>query len=58
MLERRMHMLTEARDLGIGAAPQVAEQLGEFLDLGKAQMDENLRVFQDKVDQTGAFKKS
>jgi glycerol-3-phosphate dehydrogenase len=58
VLERRMHMLTEARDLGIGAAPQVAQRLGAFLDLGKAQEDENLRVFQDKVDQTSAFKKS
>ena len=58
VLERRMHLLTEARDLGIGAAPQVAQRLGEFLDWGKTQVDQNLGAFQDKVDLTSAFKKA
>ena len=58
VLERRLHLLTEARDLGLGAAPQVAKYLGAYLDWSTTQVDENLRMFQDKVDLTSAFKKT
>jgi len=57
VLERRMHLLTEARDLGLGVAPQVAARLGEFLDWNKARVDQELRAYQEKIDQTSAFKK-
>jgi glycerol-3-phosphate dehydrogenase len=56
VLERRLHLLTEARDNGIAAAPQVAEHLADFLDWDKARIEKELCEYQDDVDATNAFR--
>lgn len=57
VLERRLHLLTEARDNGIAAAPRVAQYLAEFLEWDKARLEKELRAYQDHVDAMNAFKK-
>ncbi len=57
ILERRMHILNESRDMGIGIAPEVAARLGDFLDWDKTEIERELREYQGQVDLASAFKK-
>jgi glycerol-3-phosphate dehydrogenase len=57
VLERRLHLLTEARDNGVAAAPQVAARLGAFMGWDKARIEKELRAFQEQVDWVNAFRK-
>ncbi|MBI5035102.1 MAG: glycerol-3-phosphate dehydrogenase/oxidase [Chloroflexi bacterium] len=57
VLERRLHLLTESRDNGLAAAPQVARMLSEHYDWDKTRIDQELRIYQDHVDLTMAFRK-
>ena len=57
VLERRLHLLTESRDNGLAAAPEVAKMLGDYFDWDKARVDKELHVYQDQVDLTMAFRK-
>ncbi len=56
VLERRLHLFTEARDNGVAAAPRVAQYLAEFLEWDKARVENELRAYQDNVDAMNAFK--
>jgi glycerol-3-phosphate dehydrogenase len=57
ILERRLHLLTESRDKGLAAAPEVARMLGDYFDWDKARVEKDLRAYQAQVDLTNAFKK-
>jgi len=57
ILERRLHLLTEAGDNGLAAAPRVAKLLGDYFDWDKARVEKDLRAYQQNVDLTNAFKK-
>jgi glycerol-3-phosphate dehydrogenase len=55
ILARRMHVLNESRDLGMSAAPLVAKQLGDFLDWNQAEIERELRRYQEQVELSSAF---
>ena len=57
ILERRMHILNESRDMGMSIAPQVTARLGDFLDWDKTEIERELRAYQDRVAQASAFGK-
>lgn len=57
VLERRLHLLTEARDNGMAAAPAVAKMLGDAFDWDKPRVEQELRAYQTQVDLTMAFRK-
>lgn len=57
VLERRLHLLTESHDNGLGAAPDVAKKLGDHFDWDKTRIDKELKLYQDRVDLTMAFRK-
>ncbi len=57
ILERRMHILNETRDMGVSVAPKVAARLGDFLDWDKAEIDRALRGYQEQVELASAFRK-
>jgi glycerol-3-phosphate dehydrogenase len=57
VLERRLHLLTESRENGVAAAPQVAKCLGEFQGWNRARVEKELRAYQAQVDLTNAFKR-
>ena len=56
ILSRRTHILNEAIDNGLGAAPEVAARLGEFLDWDKTKIEKELRAFQDEVARARAYR--
>jgi glycerol-3-phosphate dehydrogenase len=56
ILGRRTHILNEAWDNGLAAAPQVAAYIGEFLDWDKSRIDRELRAYQEQVDLASKFK--
>jgi glycerol-3-phosphate dehydrogenase len=56
ILERRLHILNEARDMGSSVAPEVAARLGDFLDWDKGEVDRELREYQERVALAGTFK--
>ncbi|MBI4787500.1 MAG: glycerol-3-phosphate dehydrogenase/oxidase [Chloroflexi bacterium] len=56
VLSRRTHILTEATDNGLGAAPEVAARLGESLDWDKSKIEQELRAYQDEVARARAFR--
>lgn len=49
ILSRRMHILNEARDHGIAAAPQVAMRLGKFLGWDGGERDRALAAFEEQA---------
>ncbi len=55
ILERRMHILNESRDMGMRVAPQVVARLGDFLDWDKTEIERELRAYQERVAQASAF---
>ncbi len=57
ILERRLHILNEARDMGLSIAPEVAARLGDFLDWDKGEVDRELREYQEQVALASAFRK-
>ncbi len=56
ILERRMHILNESRDMGISIAPEVAARLGDLMDWDKTEIERELRGYQEQVDSANAFK--
>ncbi len=56
VLERRLHVLTEARDHGLAVAPRVGQMLGEFLGWDAGRLDQDLNDYQDRVRLTNAFR--
>lgn len=56
VLERRTHILWEARDNGMGVAPQVAKMLADCLDWDKTQREKELRVFEENVKLANMFR--
>ncbi len=56
VVERRLHLLNEARDNGVAAAPQVAKYLAEFLDWDKTRIEKELREYQARVGLTNKFR--
>jgi len=56
ILERRLHILNEARDMGLSVAPQVVARLGDFLDWDKGEVERELRVYQEQVELASKFK--
>jgi hypothetical protein len=52
-----MHILNESRDMGIQIAPEVAARLGDFLDWDKAEVERELREYQEQVALASAFRK-
>jgi glycerol-3-phosphate dehydrogenase len=57
ILERRLHILNESRDMGMGIAPEVAARLGNFLDWDKTEIERELREYQERVALASAFRK-
>ncbi|HEX7589048.1 MAG TPA: glycerol-3-phosphate dehydrogenase C-terminal domain-containing protein, partial [Anaerolineae bacterium] len=57
ILERRMHILNESRDMGVQVAPEVAARLGDFLDWDKTEVDRELGEYQEQVALASAFRK-
>ena len=57
ILERRMHILNESRDMGVGVASEVAMRLGDFLDWDKVEIERALRGYQEQVELASAFRK-
>lgn len=57
ILERRMHILNESRDMGVGFASEVAMRLGDFLDWDKVEIERALRGYQEQVELASAFRK-
>ncbi len=57
VLERRLHILNEARDMGLSVAPRVSELLGDYLDWDKGEADRELRDYQEQVALASAFRK-
>ncbi len=57
ILERRMHILNESRDMGMSVAPEVAARLGDFLDWDKAKIERALRGYQEQVELASAFRR-
>jgi glycerol-3-phosphate dehydrogenase len=58
VLERRTHILWEARDNGVSIAPQVAEIMAEFLDWNKTERDKQLRAYEENVRLASKFRSS
>jgi glycerol-3-phosphate dehydrogenase len=58
VLERRLHLLTEARDNGIAVAPCVAKMLGDYFGWSAQRIDQELSAYQTQVDLTNAFRKN
>lgn len=56
VLERRTHILWEARDNGIGIAPQVAEMMAAFLGWDNAERDKQLRAYENNVRLANKFR--
>ncbi len=57
ILERRMHILNETRDMGMKVASEVAVRLGDFLDWDKVEIDRALQGYQEQVELASAFRK-
>lgn len=57
VLERRTHILNEARDNGIRIAPEVAACLGKSLGWDKARIEQEVCAYQEYVDLANAYKK-
>jgi glycerol-3-phosphate dehydrogenase len=57
ILERRLHILNESRDMGMGIASEVAARLGDFLDWDKTEIERELREYQERVALASAFRK-
>ncbi len=56
ILERRLHILNEARDMGSSIAPAVAARRGDFLDWDKGKVDHELREYQERIALASKFK--
>lgn len=56
VLERRLHLLTEARGNGLTVAPLVGQMLSEFLGWRTTELEQNLRDYQERVRLTNAFR--
>lgn len=56
VLARRTHILNEARDLGIAAAPRVAACLAEYLDWDKSRVEIELRAYEEQARLACDFK--
>ena len=56
ILERRMHILNESREMGMSIAPNVAARLGDFLDWGKTEIERELREYQEQVELASKFR--
>jgi len=57
ILGRRMHILNESRDMGVSVAPQVAAELGDFVDWDKTEVERELGAYQEQVALASAFRK-
>jgi glycerol-3-phosphate dehydrogenase len=57
ILERRMHILNESHDMGIGVAPQVAARLGDFMDWDRTEIERALHEYQEQVELANKFKR-
>jgi glycerol-3-phosphate dehydrogenase len=56
-LSRRTHILNEAADNGVTAAPNVASRMGELLGWDKTQVDEQITLYADEVARVMAFRR-
>lgn len=56
VLERRLHLLTEARGNGLTVAPAVGQMLGKYLGWEPGELEKNLRDYQERVRLTNAFR--
>lgn len=56
VLERRTHILWEARDNGMSLAPQVAEKMAAFLGWDKQERDKQLQAYEENVRLANGFR--
>ncbi len=56
VLDRRMHILNEASDGGLGVAERVAQRLGDLMGSSKEQISADLDKFQRHVGMARAFR--